>query len=543
MAKLLQFKHEVLKSILKGIKTLADVVGVTAGPRGRNVVLGKDHGKLESTKDGVTVAKQIHVKDRFENLAVQLAKEAATKTADNAGDGTTTAIILVHALLNEGIRQVLAGVDPVALSRGIQKCTDALIEGLRKRAILVKSSKEIERIATISANNDPVVGSLIAQATEKARGRTIVIEKAKGFEDHIEFVEGTRWDQGYTSPHFINSSENSSVVLENARILLVEGKLSSSQQIAPILEKSVQESSRPLLIVAEGIEGGALNTCVLNKLQGILSIAAVKAPGFGDQQKAQLQDLAVLTGGTVVSEEVGLELEKVDVDILGNARKVVITGENTTLVGGGGVPQDLERRVEQLRSERGRATSKYDADRLETRISNLSGGIVTICIGAPTDVEQKEKEYRAEDALHATRAALEEGFVLGGGTSYLRVVDTLDALPLEGDESLARKVVRKACFAPVTTIARNCGCEGGVIAQDVYKSKGNIGYEGVSGKLCDLVEAGVIDPLLVQTKAWCYASSVSSCLLTTSCMVANRPKKKEEQQDPYAGMGGMGGMM
>ncbi len=543
MAKMLKFNEKALKAIQQGVNTLARAVIVTLGPKGRNVVINKGFGAPLSTKDGVTVAKEIVLKDKFENIGAQLVKEASSKTADIAGDGTTTAIVLAKCIYEEGIKNVIAGANPMIVKRGIEKSVATMTEALDKLAKSVTSHDEIKQIATISANNDPEIGSIIANAMEKVgRDGTVSIGDAKGIETTLDVVEGMQFDKGYLSPYFVTNAEKMSAELENASILITDKKLSSAQELVPFLEKTMEANgSKPLLIIAEDIDSEALATLVVNKLKAGLNICAVKAPAFGDRRKAILQDIAILTGATVVSEEIGLDLKEVGVEVLGSAKKVSIEKEATTIVDGDGDKEQIAKRSSQIKNEIKTTTSDYDKKNLEERLAKLSGGVAVVNVGAVTEAELNEKKARVEDALHATRAAVLEGIVPGGGVALLRAVKELDKLKLEGDEAIGQKIVRKAAFAPITAIADNCGEQGNLIAEKVFALEGNMGYNGLTSEMTDMIKAGVIDPVLVTKSALKNASSISGLLITIACMITDKPEAKSDAA-PMGGMPGMGGM-
>ena len=541
MAKMLQFNEEALKSVLKGVKTLAKAVKVTLGPKGRNVVINKSFGSPSSTKDGVTVAKEIALKDKFENMGAQLVKEVSSKTSDVAGDGTTTAVVLAESIFSGGLKSVVAGTNPMSVKRGIDKAVVTLTEALTKLATPINTTEELKQIAAISANNDEAIGSIIAEAMEKVgKDGIITVDEAKGIETTLDVVEGMQFDKGYVSPYFITNPENMSVELENAQVLIVDKKLSSAKDLVPILEKVTERGSRPLLIIAEDVDGEALATLVVNRLKGGLTICAVKAPGFGDRRKAQLQDIAILTGGTVVSEEVGLVLSDVGTEVLGSAKTIKVTKDETTLVDGAGSESQVQERIKQIKAEIANATSNYEKEKLEERLAKLVGGVAVIHVGAATETEMKEKKARVEDALHATRAAVAEGIVPGGGVALLRTIDALETLQLDGDEAVGVQIVRNACFAPATFIAENCGKQGNLIAEKIYEAEGNFGYNGLTDEFTDLTQAGVIDPVLVTKNALANAASISGLLLTTAVLITDKPEKKSSEAE--AAMGGMGGM-
>lgn len=549
MSKIFKFQNEALKSIQEGIRKLAKAVIVTLGPKGRNVVIKKGMGAPLSTKDGVTVAKEIAHKDKFENMGAQLVKEVAAKTADVAGDGTTTAIVLAEAIFNQGVRNLAAGANPMEIKRGIDKAVDTLCQELSKLAQPIKKHEEIEQIATISANNDPEIGAIIAKAMEKVgKDGIITVDEAKGIETELDVVEGMQFDKGFLSPYFITNPDNMSVEFENAHVLVVEKKVSTAKELVPVLEKAMESGSRPLLLIAEDVDGEALATLVVNRVKAGLPVCAVKAPAFGDRRKAMLEDIACLTGATVVSEELGLNIEEVGLEVLGSAKRIKISKEETTIVDGAGDQQRIKEREMQIRGELANITSDYDREKLEERLAKLVGGVAVIHAGAATETEMKEKKMRIEDALHATRAAAAEGIVPGGGVALLRVVDSLDGLKLQGDQAIGVQIVRMAVFAPATAIANNCGRQGNMIAQKIYEEKKekNWGYNGLLDTFMDLVEAGVIDPVMVTKSALRHAGSVAGLLLTTAAMISDKPEPKEDMPPAMGGgmpgMGGMGGM-
>ncbi len=542
MAKMMQFNETALKSILKGVKTLAKTVIVTLGPKGRNVVINKGLGTPLSTKDGVTVAKEISLKDKFENIGAGLVKEASSKTSDVAGDGTTTAIVLAESIFKEGVKNVIAGANPMSVKRGIDRAVQAMIEELDKLSTPVSKHEEIQQVATISANNDPEIGEMIADAMKKVgKDGTITIADAKGIETILDVVEGMQFDKGYLSPYFVTNAEKMTTELSNAQVLITDKKLSNAKELVSILEKVMEQGQKPLLLIAEDIEGEALATLVINKLKGGMPLCAVKAPAFGDRRKAILQDIAILTGATVVSEEVGLSLEEVGLEVLGSAKTIKVGKEETTIIGGGGNHEIVQQRIDQIRHEMNESTSDYDRGNLEERLAKLAGGVAVINVGAATETEMKEKKARVEDALHATRAAVIDGIVPGGGVALLRAIKALEALKLKGDEKIGIDIVRRAAFAPATAIATNCGKEGNMVAEKVYEGEGPFGYNGLTDTFEDLLKAGVIDPVLVTKSALKHASSIASLLITVACMITDKPEPKTETpMDP--GMGGMGGM-
>lgn len=546
MSKMLQFNEEALKSLLKGVKTLAKTVKVTLGPKGRNVVINKGFGSPLSTKDGVTVAKEVSLKDKFENMGAQLVKEVASKTSDIAGDGTTTAIVLAEAIFTAGVKNVAAGANPMEVKRGIDKAVDAILKGLDAIAAPINTSNEVKQIATISANNDGEIGQIIATAMDKVgKDGIITVADAKGIDTVLDVVEGMQFDKGYVSPYFVTNPENMTVELSNAFIFITDKKISNAKDLVPLLEKTMEKGPKPLLIIADDIDGEALATLVLNKLKAGLPICAVKAPGFGDRRKAMLQDIAILTGATVVSDDVGLTLDDVGPEVLGRAKTVKVSKEDTTIIDGAGNPSLIKDRVVQIKAELANpSTSKYDKEKLEERLAKLVGGVAVINVGAATETEMKEKKARVEDALHATRAAVVEGIVPGGGVALLRAVKNLDKLKLTGDEAIGLSIVRQACFAPATDIANNCGKQGNLIAEKVYEAQGAMGYNGLTDEFMDLIKAGVIDPVLVTKSALINAASVASLLLTTAAMITEKPKPKAKAGavPGMDGMGGMGGM-
>lgn len=545
MAKDIKYSQKARGAILRGVDTLADAVKVTLGPRGRNVILEKTFGSPTITKDGVTVAKEIELEDRFENMGAQMVKEVASKTSDVAGDGTTTATVLAQAIYKEGSKLVAAGVNPMAIKRGIEKAVEAVVEELKKLSKPTKDQEEIAQVGTISANNDTTIGNIIAEAMNKVgKEGVITVEEAKGMETNLEIVEGMQFDRGYLSPYFVTDPEKMTVTMANPYILLNEKKVSSMKDMIPILEQ-IARMGKPLLIIAEDVEGEALATLVVNKLRGTLQVTAVKAPGFGDRRKAMLDDIAILTGGKVISEDLGVKLESVTLNDLGTAKTVTIDKDNTTIVDGGGNRKDLEGRVKQIRVQIDETTSDYDREKLQERLAKLVGGVAVIHVGAATETEMKEKKARVEDALNATRAAVEEGIVPGGGVALLRAGKALDKLTLEGEEQSGVTLVRRALEEPIRQIANNAGAEGSVVVEKVKDQKGGFGFNAETGKYEDLMKAGIIDPTKVTRFALQNASSVAALLLTTEAMIAEKPKDREEMphMPPGGGMGGMGGMM
>ena len=544
MAKEIKFDIEARDLLKKGVDILADSVKVTLGPKGRNVVLDKKFGAPQVTKDGVTVAKEIELEDPFENMGAQMVKEVASKTADNAGDGTTTASVLAQAIYSVGLKNVTAGANPMDLKRGVDLAVSKVVESLNDMSKTVGDDfKKIEQVASISANNDPTIGELIAEAMHKVKKEGVItVEEAKGIETTVEVVEGMQFDRGYISPYFITDAEKMEAVLENPFILLHDKKISTMKDLLPILEATSQ-AGRPLLIIAEDVEGEALATLVVNKLRGSLRVVAVKAPGFGDRRKEMLEDIAILTGGTVISEEKGLKLEHTTLDMLGQSEKVTIDKENTTIVNGAGESEKIEARVKQIKKQIEASTSDYDKEKLQERLAKLAGGVAVLYVGAASEVEMKEKKDRVDDALSATRAAIEEGIVPGGGVAYLRAVETLKDLKGENeDQTIGVAIVRRALESPIRTISENAGVEGSIVVQKVREGKDDYGYNARTDKYENLYEAGVIDPTKVARIALENAASVAGMLLTTECVVT---EKEEENPAPPAaapGMGGMGGM-
>jgi chaperonin GroEL len=537
----IKYDIKAREAMLRGVNTLADAVKVTLGPKGRNVILEKSFGAPTITKDGVTVAKEIELEDKFENMGAQMVKEVASKTSDVAGDGTTTATILAQAIYQEGAKLVAAGTNPMALKRGIDKAVAAVVEELRKISKPTKDQKEIAQVGTISANNDASIGNIIAEAMSKVgKEGVITVEEAKGMETTLEVVEGMQFDRGYISPYFVTNPEKMEVNLEEPYILVHEKKISAMKDLLPLLEQ-IAKMGKPLLIVAEDVEGEALATLVVNKLRGTLQVAAVKAPGFGDRRKAMLEDIAILTGGQVISEDMGWKLENVTLKELGTCRRVNIDRDNTTIIDGGGSREAIEGRVKQIRAQIEETTSDYDREKLQERLAKLVGGVAVIRVGAATEVEMKEKKARVEDALNATRAAVEEGIVPGGGVALLRTIPILAELKLDNhDEQLGVNIIKRAVEEPIRQIANNAGFEGSVVAEHVKTLKGAMGFNAETGEYEDLMAAGVIDPTKVVRFAIQNAASVAGLLITTEAMVAEKPKKEE----PAAGMpgGGMGGM-
>ncbi|MFY0566384.1 chaperonin GroEL [Archangium lansingense] len=525
-AKEIFFHQSARDAILRGVRILSDAVAVTLGPKGRNVVIEKSFGSPTVTKDGVTVAKEIDLENRFENMGAQMVKEVASKTSDKAGDGTTTATVLARAIYEEGLKLVAAGHSPMDLKRGIDKAVEVVVAELKKLSKLTADKKAIAQVGTISANGDETIGNIIADAMEKVgKEGVITVEEGKGLETTLDVVEGMQFDRGYVSPYFVTNRERMEVVLEDAYLLISEKKVSSMQDLIPVLEQ-VARSGKPLLIIAEDVEGEALATLVVNKIRGVLNVAAVKAPGFGDRRKEMLQDIATLTGGTVVSEELGHKFDALTLNDLGRTKRITIDKDNTTIVDGAGKKDAIEGRIKLIRGQMETTTSDYDREKLQERLAKLAGGVAVIHVGAATETEMKEKKARVEDALHATRAAVEEGIVPGGGVAYLRSLDALDKLKLGGEQDFGVDIIRKALQEPLRKIASNAGLEGAVIINKVREGKGAFGYNARTDVFEDLEKAGVIDPTKVERTALQNAASVASLLLTTEAMVAERPKNK-----------------
>ena len=544
MAKQIHFNTESRENLRKGVDILANAVKVTLGPKGRNVILDKKFGAPTITKDGVTVAKEIELKDPVENMGAQLVKEVASKTADDAGDGTTTATVLAQAIFNNGIKNVAAGANPMDLKRGIDKAVKTVISDLQGQSKEIKDSSEISQVATVSANNDHEIGNMVADAMDKVgRDGVITVEEAKSTKTEVKTVEGMQFDRGYLSPYFVTNSDKMEVELENPYILIYDKKISAMKELLPVLEL-VSQSSKPLLIIAEDIEGEALATIVVNKIRGALKVAAVKAPGFGDRRKAMLEDLAILTGGTVISEERGYKLESATIDYLGTADKVNIDKDNTTIVSGAGKKSDINARVNQIKKQIKNTTSEYDKEKLQERLAKLSGGVAILYIGAATEVEMKEKKDRVDDALHATRAAVQEGIVAGGGIAFIRAINSLDKLDLDNeDQNTGVIIVKTALESPIRTIVENSGGEGSVVIQKVKESKNDFGYNAATDTYESMFAAGIIDPTKVSRLALENAASIASLLITTECVVVDEPEKDAPAMPPMPPGGGMGGMM
>jgi chaperonin GroEL len=545
MAKMLLFHEESRRALQRGVNKLADAVRVTLGPKGRNVVLDKKFGAPTITNDGVTIAKEIELEDPYENMGAQLVKEVATKTHDVAGDGTTSGTVLAQAMIREGLKNVTAGANPMFIKRGIEKAVATVVDEIKKLSTPLKGKEEIAQVATISANNDTVIGGLIAEAMEKVgRDGVITTEESKTMDTTLDVVEGMQFDRGYIAAYFATNTERMEAVLEDALILIYDKKISSMKDLLPILEKVVQ-LGRPLLIIAEDVEGEALATLVVNKLRGTLNVCAVKAPGFGDRRKAMLEDIAVLTGGQVIAEELGLKLENADTGMLGRAKRVTVDKDNTTIVEGAGKKQDVDKRVTQIKKQVEATDSDYDREKLQERLAKLIGGVAVIKVGAATEVEMKEKKLRVEDALAATRSAVEEGIVPGGGVTLLRSLPVLKTVKMSTpDEQVGVDIVRRAIEEPIRQIAENAGLEGSVVVNRVMNESKNVGLNAATGEYEDMMKAGIVDPAKVVRSALQNAASISALLLTTECLVTDKPEKKEAPAGmPGGGMGGMGGGM
>jgi chaperonin GroEL len=542
MPKIISFSQEARGKLLRGVEQLADAVTVTLGPRGRNVVLEKSWGAPTVTKDGVSVAKEIELEDKFENMGAQMVKEVASKTSDVAGDGTTTATVLARAIVTEGAKMVAAGHDPMSLKRGIDKGVEAIIEELKKLSKSTKSREEIAQVGTISANSDKAIGDIIAEAMDKVgKEGVITVEENKGLETNLDVVEGMQFDRGYLSPYFVTDPERMTATLDDALILVHEKKISNMKDLLPILE-AIAKQGRPLLIIAEEVDGEALATLVVNKIRGTLNCCAVKAPGFGDRRKEMLKDIATLTGGKVISEELGLKLENVGIADLGKAKRIVVDKDNTTVVDGAGKKSDIEGRINTIRKQVEDTTSDYDREKLQERLAKLVGGVAVIKVGAATEVEMKEKKARVEDALHATRAAVEEGIVPGGGIALIRATAALDKVKATDEEQVGLRILRKACEDPARWIATNAGEEASVIVDKVKAGKGSFGFNAASGEFGDMLKFGIVDPTKVVRCALQNAASVAGLLLTTEAVIADKPEEKKEMPGG-PGAGGMPGMM
>jgi chaperonin GroEL len=542
-AKDVKFGDSARSKMIAGVNVLADAVKVTLGPKGRNVVIDRSFGAPHITKDGVTVAKEISLADKFENMGAQLVREVSSKTNDIAGDGTTTATVLAQAILNEGIKSVTAGMNPMDLKRGIDLAVRAVVENIKATAKPASDTKAIEQVGSISANSDTTVGKLIAQAMERVgKEGVITVEEGSGFEDALDVVEGMQFDRGYISPYFANKQDTLTAELENPFILLVDKKISNIRELITVLE-AVAKTGKPLLIIAEDVEGEALATLVVNNMRGIIKVCAVKAPGFGDRRKAMLQDIAILTGGTVISEEIGMSLEQATLEHLGTAHKVTVSKENTVLVDGAGDAAQIADRVQQIRAQIEESTSEYDKEKLQERVAKLAGGVAVIKIGAATEVEMKEKKDRVDDALHATRAAVEEGVVAGGGVALVRAASALEGITgANDDQNVGINILRRAIEAPLRQIVANAGDEPSVVINAVKNGEGNFGYNAATGEYGDMLEMGILDPAKVTRSALEHAASVAALMLTTECMITDIPEDKPAMPD-MGGMGGMGGMM
>jgi chaperonin GroEL len=542
-AKQIKFSDDARKRMARGVNVLADAVKATLGPKGRNVVLEKSFGAPTVTKDGVSVAKEIELKDKFENMGAQMVKEVASKTSDVAGDGTTTATVLAQSIVNEGLKGVTAGMNPMDLKRGIDQAIIAAVKEIEQLSVPCTDSKAIAQVGTISANGDARIGQIIAEAMEKVgKEGVITVDEGRGFEDELEVVEGMQFDRGYLSPYFVTNQDTMAVELEDALLLLVDKKISNIRELLPVLE-AVAKAGKPLVIISEDIEGEALATLVVNNMRGIVKVAAAKAPGFGDRRKAMLQDIAILTGGTVISEEVGLTLEQANLDHLGSAKRVTMSKENTTIIDGAGAEGDIEARVSQIRAQIEETSSDYDREKLQERVAKLAGGVAVIRVGAATEVEMKEKKARVEDALHSTRAAVEEGVVPGGGTALVRILSKIQDLKGDNeDQTHGIAIAIRAMESPLRQIVTNAGEEASVILNRVKDGEGNFGYNAQTGEYGDLFEMGVLDPAKVTRTALQSAGSVAGLMITTEAMIAEDPDEKEAAPD-MGGMGGMGGMM
>ncbi|MCK4563374.1 MAG: chaperonin GroEL [Verrucomicrobia bacterium] len=544
MAKQIVFDVEARDAMLRGVEKLSNAVKVTLGPKGRNVILDKSFGSPTITKDGVTVAKEIELENAFENMGAQMVKEVASKTSDIAGDGTTTATVLAEAIYREGLKNVTAGANPMSLKRGIDKAVVTLVAQLAKLSKKVKSTEEVAQVGTISANGDDTIGSIIAEAMDKVgKDGTITVEEAKSIDTTLDIVEGMQFDKGYLSPYFVTDANAMEAALEDPYILIFEKKISNLQDMLPLLQ-NVAKTGKPLMIIAEDIEGEALATLVVNKLRGTLNVCAVKAPGFGDRRKAIMEDLAVLTNGKFITEDLGIKLENVTLDDLGTAKRVTVGKDETTLVEGAGKSAAIKARIDQIRRQIEDTTSDYDREKLQERLAKIAGGVAVINVGAATEVEMKEKKARVEDALHATRAAVEEGIVPGGGVALLRIQKSLGKIDVEGDESIGVEIVHRAIESPLRQLVANAAEEGAIVVQAVKKGKQNYGYNVATGEYVDMIAAGIIDPAKVTRSALQNAASIAGLLLTTECMVANLPEKEAPAMPDMGGMGGgMGGMM
>ncbi len=541
-AKQILFEEAARRKILKGVELLAKSVKVTLGPKGRNVLIDKKFGAPTMTKDGVSVAKEIELPDPYENIGAQMVKEVASKTSDAAGDGTTTATVLAEAIYRQGLKNVTAGANPIFLKRGIDKAVTTAVQELNKLSKAVKDREEIKSVATVSANWDTEIGEIIADAMDKVgKDGTITVEEAKSIETTLDVVEGMQFDKGYLSPYFCTNTESMEAILEDPYILIHEKKISSLQDMLPLLQ-SVSKTGKPLLIISEDVEGEALATLVVNRLRGTLAVCAVKAPGFGDRRKAMLEDIAILTGGRFLSEDLGIKLENVQLTDLGRAKRITVTKENTTIVEGAGKSSDIQGRVKQIRNQIEETSSDYDREKLQERLAKLAGGVAVINVGAATEPEMKEKKARVEDALHATRAAVEEGIVPGGGVALLRAAKAIDAMTLKDEEAIGAQIVRRAIEEPLRQLCANAGVEGSLVVQKVIASEGAFGYNVATGEFEDLLKAGVVDPTKVTRTALQNAASVAALLLTTEAIITDAPEKEKSAAAAPGGMGGMGGM-
>jgi len=543
-AKIVKFGQDARERILRGVQLLGDAVTVTLGPKGRNVVLERSFGAPTITKDGVTVAKEIQLEDKFENMGAQMVKEVASKTSDVAGDGTTTATVLARAIFTEGAKMVAAGHDPMSIKRGIDRAVTAIIEELKKMSKATKDQSEIAQVGTISANNDSAIGEIIAEAMQKVgKEGVITVEEAKGLETTLEVVEGMQFDRGYLSPYFVTDPEKMEARFDDCFLLIHEKKISAMKDLLPVLE-AIARTGKPFIILAEDIEGEALATLVVNKIRGTLNCCAVKAPGFGDRRKAMLQDIATLTGGKVIAEELGIKLESITINDLGRAKRLVVDKDNTTIVDGAGKKADIEARIKQIRAQIDETTSDYDREKLQERLAKLVGGVAVVRVGAATEVEMKEKKARVEDALHATRAAVEEGILPGGGVALVRASGALEGLKVKEEEQVGVGIIRRAIEEPCKRIAQNAGWEGAIVLDRVRNGKGAFGFNAYKEEFEDLMKAGIVDPTKVVRTALQNAASVAGLLLTTEAMVAEKPDDKKDMPSmPPGGMGGMGGMM
>ncbi|MBR6022282.1 MAG: chaperonin GroEL [Kiritimatiellae bacterium] len=541
-AKQIVYEAEARQLVLKGVEKLSRAVKSTLGPRGRTVVLEKKFGSPTITKDGVSVAKEIELENPFENMGAQMVREVASKTSDIAGDGTTTATVLVEAIYREGLKNVTAGANPMEIRRGIDTATEAVVANLQKQSKKIRENAEVAQVGTISANGDSTIGNIIAEAMEKVgKDGTITVEEAKGIDTTLDVVEGMQFDKGYLSPYFVTKADTMEVVLDDAYILLFEKKISNLQDLLPVLQ-NVAKSGRPLLIVAEDIEGEALATLVVNKLRGTLQVCAVKSPGFGDRRKAMMEDIAILTGGKFISDDLGIKLESIPLSDLGRAKRVTVDKDNTTIVEGAGKTADIQGRIAQIRRQIEETTSDYDREKLQERLAKLAGGVAVINVGAATETEMKEKKARVEDALHATRAAVEEGIVPGGGVALIRAQAALKDMKLDGDAQIGVDIIRRACEAPLRQLTANAGVDGSIVIQDVRNGKAAYGYNVATGQYVDMLKAGIIDPTKVTRGALQNAASIAGLLLVTEAMVADLPKKDPPPAPAPGGMGGMDGM-